>query len=100
MKQIYHLEVIRLHPSLSSANDIIYYGPTYNVDNMSGNPYLNFFLFGIVELPANFLGLWLVDTVGRRWSQVGGFLVSAVCCAMASLLVGRYDKCSCVGNYW
>ena len=30
-----------------------------NVDNMSGNTFLNFFLLSVIEGPAYFLGVWL-----------------------------------------
>ena len=63
---------------------MVYYGLTYNVDNMSGNQFLNFFFFGICEMPANLLGWWLVELIGRRWSQVVAFLAS-ICCALAAV---------------
>ncbi|KAF2361630.1 Major facilitator sugar transporter-like [Trinorchestia longiramus] len=67
-----------------TCNNLFYYGLTYNIDNMSGNQFLNFFLFGITELPANFLGGWMVEVLGRRWSQASCFLMASVC-AVASM---------------
>ena len=56
---------------------------------MSGNQFLNFFLFGICELPANFLGLWLVELIGRRWTGVFAFLASIGCALGTVPLLGE-----------
>ena len=73
----------------SACNAVVYSGLTYNIDNMSGNQFLNFFLFGICELPANFLGLWLVDFIGRRWTGVFAFLASIGCALGTVPLLGE-----------
>jgi hypothetical protein len=58
-----------------------------NVNNMSGNPYLNFFWQAAVELPAGFVAKWLSDRVGRRSTHTLTFLVVSVSCFSVSRIV-------------
>ena len=55
---------------------------------MVGNQFLNFFLLGVSELPANLVGYWLVEAMGRRWSQVLAFFLAAVFILLAIQLQG------------
>ncbi|XP_018008663.1 organic cation transporter 1 [Hyalella azteca] len=86
--QLFYTPLVRKRTLLLTAcytcNNLFYYGLTYNIDNMSGNQFLNFFLFSITELPANFLGGWMVEVLGRRWSQSSCFFLASAC-ALASL---------------
>lgn len=45
---------------------LVYFGLALNSENLNGNLYLNFALSGIVEIPAYFLVIFLVDRFGRR----------------------------------
>jgi OCT family organic cation transporter-like MFS transporter 4/5 len=47
-----------------------------NMVSMSGNPFLNMFLLGLVEFPGFFVGMILCDRFGRRWSQVAAYLIA------------------------
>ncbi|PSN43699.1 Solute carrier family 22 member 1 [Blattella germanica] len=49
-----------------------------NVAGMSGNPFLNFFLQAIVELPGFLIGRFACDRIGRRWSEATAFLIAAI----------------------
>ncbi|XP_053396903.1 organic cation transporter protein-like isoform X2 [Mercenaria mercenaria] len=56
---------------------LVYFGLALNSENLNGSLYLNFALSGLVEIPAYFLVIFLVDRVGRRrlycfWMIVGG----------------------------
>ncbi|XP_070395208.1 organic cation transporter protein-like [Dermacentor albipictus] len=62
------------------ANGCAYYGLHINVTNMSGNEFLNFFLLGLVELPASVVGWWTMEYFGRRWSNVALQLLVSVAC--------------------
>ena len=37
---------------------MVYYGVFFSTPTLGGNMYLNFFLSSIVEIPANYLGIW------------------------------------------
>ena len=66
---------------------MLYYAITLNADNMAGYIFLNFFVWGIVEVPAGWLGGFLVDRTGRRWTQVGFFLSAIAAFIVASIVV-------------
>ncbi|XP_076044362.1 carcinine transporter-like isoform X2 [Oratosquilla oratoria] len=61
-----------------TCNNLVYYGLTYNITNMSGNVFLNFFLLSITELPSNFLGWITAETFGRRWTHSACFVLAAL----------------------
>ncbi|XP_078267184.1 organic cation/carnitine transporter 2-like [Rhinoraja longicauda] len=48
-----------------------YYGLSLNVPNLHGNDYLNCFLFGAIEIPANFAAWLLLRTFPRRLRHSG-----------------------------
>ena len=45
---------------------MVYYGLSLNTGNLGGDFYLNFFLSGIVEIPAYILCLLLLERTGRK----------------------------------
>ena len=59
---------------------LIYYALALNTGTLHGNVYINTFIAGAVEIPAYFLGMFLMDCkpVGRRWTGCIGLIVSAV----------------------
>ncbi|CAK8672379.1 unnamed protein product [Clavelina lepadiformis] len=44
----------------------IYYGLTLNTGSLNGNPFLNFFLIALVEIPANLGAVAVIKAWGRR----------------------------------
>uniref|UniRef100_A0A182QL49 Major facilitator superfamily (MFS) profile domain-containing protein n=1 Tax=Anopheles farauti TaxID=69004 RepID=A0A182QL49_9DIPT len=56
---------------------------------MGGNPFLNNFWQGAVELPAYLLGQLCCDRVGRRFTNSGAFLAAAIACLPVVLLIHR-----------
>lgn len=54
-------------------------------ESTSGNPFLEFAWQAAAEMPGNFLGAWLADTMGRRYSGGLSFVFSAVVWALISL---------------
>uniref|UniRef100_H2Y4B3 Major facilitator superfamily (MFS) profile domain-containing protein n=1 Tax=Ciona savignyi TaxID=51511 RepID=H2Y4B3_CIOSA len=44
----------------------IYYGLTLNTGSLAGDPFLNFFISGLVEIPANFGAVLSIQLWGRR----------------------------------
>ncbi|XP_054712610.1 organic cation transporter protein-like [Uloborus diversus] len=47
-------------------NAFLYYGISYNTNELAGNPYLNFFLSGIMELPSTIAAFLAIRRFGRR----------------------------------
>ncbi|KAM7359500.1 organic cation/carnitine transporter 2-like [Cochliomyia hominivorax] len=47
---------------------------------MSGNPFLNFFLQSVAEIPAYFIGKYLGDKLGRRFANCLLFFISFLTC--------------------
>ncbi|KAF2358406.1 Major facilitator sugar transporter-like [Trinorchestia longiramus] len=58
-------------------NNLFFYGLIYNTANMNGNVFINFFLNGLSEIPANTTGWWASLNLGRRFSQSVCFLLAA-----------------------
>ena len=58
-------------------NSATYVGMALKTKFLAGDPYLNYFLSAVVELPALTLVLLLVDRLGRR-----------ICCVVAMVLAG------------
>jgi hypothetical protein len=53
---------------------ILYYTVVLSVAGMSGNPFVNFLLQALIELPGFLIGRALCDRLGRRWSQALAFV--------------------------
>ncbi|OXA51603.1 organic cation transporter 1 [Folsomia candida] len=70
-----------------SINIVVYYGITLNTTQMSGNQFVNFFMLSIIELPSGMCGAYLVDRVGRRWTQVIFFCGCTLACAASAAIV-------------
>ncbi|EAT45535.1 AAEL003192-PA [Aedes aegypti] len=54
---------------------------------MGGNPFLNLFWQGAVELPAYFCGQVLCDRIGRRLTNSGAYLGSVIFCIPVILII-------------
>lgn len=66
-----------------AVNAFVYYGLSFNTNSLQGDPYINFFLSGIVEVPAYALTLYALRTKGGR----RGSLVTAMIGAGLSFLL-------------
>ncbi|XP_068604116.1 solute carrier family 22 member 13-like [Brachionichthys hirsutus] len=64
------------------ASSIVYYGLSINVGSFGLNIYLTQFIFGVVEIPANFTSLILIQHLGRRISQAGFQIFGGITCLM------------------
>ncbi|XP_002436051.4 organic cation transporter 1 [Ixodes scapularis] len=62
------------------SNSCSYGGLHINVENLSGNQFLNFFYLALVEIPANLAAWWCMNYFGRRWTSVFFHLLSAASC--------------------
>ena len=59
---------------------MVYYGLSLNSAKLAGNPYLNFLLTGLVELPSLTVVMLLIDRIGRRKLFMAFMLLAGVAC--------------------
>ncbi|CAH0553380.1 unnamed protein product [Brassicogethes aeneus] len=79
------------------ANSLVYYGLSFSTSSMKGNPYLNMFLMGAVELPSYVITVYLMDRLGRRILTAFCMLVGGVCCiSAANMATGSTEAISVV----
>ena len=62
----------------------MYYGVSLNSGTLAGDIYLNTFLLGVVEIPANILCFLLSNSIGRTWT-IGFSLVLAGICSLIQI---------------
>ncbi|XP_055889980.1 organic cation transporter protein-like isoform X3 [Biomphalaria glabrata] len=62
---------------------VVFYGLSLNIGNLTGNLYLNFFLFALVEVAAYFVCLVFLDSFGRRRLQCCSMLLGGVACLLS-----------------
>lgn len=67
---------------------LVFYGPSIDLDALSGSFHLNQFLLGIVQLPAIVGATLLVDRLGRKPLIVAGFVLASVAYVVCALLKG------------
>eukprot|EP00918_Siedleckia_nematoides_P062039 GHVU01135349.1.p1 GENE.GHVU01135349.1~~GHVU01135349.1.p1 ORF type:complete len:454 (+),score=29.38 GHVU01135349.1:32-1393(+) len=48
-------------------NSLVYYGLSLSTSELAGDRYLNFFLSGLVEIPAYTAAIFILQKFGRRW---------------------------------
>ncbi|XP_046560423.1 organic cation transporter protein-like isoform X2 [Haliotis rubra] len=72
-----------------------FYGLSMNVTNLSGNVYLNFFLFVSVEACAYVLCVLLLDRMGRKWMLCGSMIAGGVACLLSffPFLISKNREC-------
>lgn len=58
----------------------LFYGITLHSVSLSSNPYLDFILSALVEVPAYFVTYISMNNVGRRFSLSSSFLLTGVAC--------------------
>ena len=59
---------------------IAYYGLSIKSADLAGDLYLNFFLVGLVEFPANTVCLLFMDRIGRKKLHITCMLVGGGAC--------------------
>ncbi|XP_068622574.1 organic cation transporter protein-like [Battus philenor] len=64
----------------------VYYGLSINSVSLAGNKYVNFMLVAFVEIPANFVCLFVLDKFGRKRTLIITYVLSACLCISLSLL--------------
>ncbi|XP_054723820.1 organic cation transporter 1-like [Uloborus diversus] len=82
-----------------------YYGLQINVSHLAGDPFLNFFLLALVEVPGLICGWAFMEGLGRRWCSVSALALTGLAClvpvvvpegipyvAVVSSLVGKFGS--------
>lgn len=61
----------------------------FNVSNLKGNPFLNYFWQGLAELPGYFVGKYLSDAIGRKYTKFLSLVaIAIVAVILAYVLTG------------
>lgn len=63
-----------------------YYGLSLNAGRLAGDPYINFFLTGAVEIPSHFVATAIVVWFGRRWPTCIFLLTAGIACVGVSFV--------------
>ncbi|KAK3775878.1 hypothetical protein RRG08_011442 [Elysia crispata] len=63
-----------------------YYGLTFKVTSLKGNPYLNFFISGLLEVTMAALCLPIMNRFGRKKPIVVGFILCSTLCLTSGFL--------------
>ncbi|XP_042898834.1 organic cation transporter protein [Parasteatoda tepidariorum] len=63
-------------------NSFIYFGLSYNTEELSLNPYLSFFLSGAVEFPAYLVTIKVISSAGRRRPLAIAMIIAGLACAL------------------
>ena len=59
---------------------LVYYGLSFGVSNLSGNPHFNMFLSGALELPGYIVAALTLNRVGRRLPHVLMMVTGGAAC--------------------
>ncbi|GFW33456.1 organic cation transporter protein [Trichonephila clavipes] len=60
----------------------MYYGITYNTNELAGDPFLNYILYGVVEIMAYILALFFMESRGRKYPIVVSLIVAGASCLL------------------
>lgn len=70
----------------------VYYGLTLNAADLGGDPFINLFLSGIVEVPSAYLAVVLLEKWGRRPTLCSTLIFGgASCICMMFVPKGKYN---------
>jgi len=67
-------------------NALVYYGLSLNTEKLAGNPYMNFGMAGVVELPAYIICMVILNKVGRRWPLIISMYIGGIACILSGVL--------------
>lgn len=73
-------------------SSISYYGLTLNAGRLVGDPYLNFFLSGLVEIPSTVTAIVTVTCFGRRVPICTFFALAGVACYVTAFIPKTTDN--------
>ena len=70
-----------------------YYGVILNVGNLGGDFYVNLLLITLVEYPAKFFTIAVVNKFGRKKLYIAYMLLGGIACILTIYPVMRKDEC-------
>lgn len=76
-----------------SVVSMAFYGLALNTGSLGGDFYLNFFLQGIVEIPAYIICQSLLNVIGRRILHCSTMILGGTCCICTIFTMLYADKC-------
>lgn len=68
------------------ANNITYYGLSWNTSNLGGNDYLNFVVSGAVEIPAYTFLILTLNRWGRKHILCGCMVVAGLALLLTTIV--------------
>ncbi|XP_049774832.1 solute carrier family 22 member 7-like [Schistocerca cancellata] len=71
---------------------LAYYSVILNVTNLGGNPFLNWSVQSLAELPGYVAARFLADRLGRRWTLVGSVVGASVGNYIAASIVAEHGS--------
>ncbi|KAM4544124.1 solute carrier family 22 member 13-like [Fundulus diaphanus] len=85
---IFRISYLRKRTLIMSFNwfaaSFLFYGLSLNIGSFGLNIYLTQLIFGFIEIPANLVGLTLIQRFGRRMCQAGFLFFGGVSCLVAT----------------
>lgn len=60
-------------------NAFVYYGLNLDTANLHGDPYLNFALGAVIEIPSLLVSVGIIDRVGRKPVMLVNMMVAGLC---------------------
>lgn len=82
-------------------NSLVYYGLGLNAGSLPGNVYVTTFFYGISEIPANLFGIYLMNTIGRKFTIAFACLFGSACsfiCVALIIFEGEWEKLGSVAD--
>ncbi|XP_078086718.1 solute carrier family 22 member 2-like isoform X2 [Mustelus asterias] len=65
---------------------LVYLGLVMRLGILGGNIYINFFISGVVEIPAAIIIILLIDRIGRRFPFAAGNFLAGASCLLTALI--------------
>lgn len=81
-------------------NGFVYYGLSFNTNSLAGDPYVNFFLSGLVEVPAYILCLIILRYSGRKSCLVSTMSGAGVCFLLIIIWSQYASQFSMAGKFF
>ena len=75
-----------------------YYGVILNVGNLGGDFYFNLLLITLVEYPAKFITIAVVNKLGRKKLYIAYMLLGGIACIGTIYPVIQKDECKFMAN--
>uniref|UniRef100_H0V7T9 Major facilitator superfamily (MFS) profile domain-containing protein n=2 Tax=Cavia porcellus TaxID=10141 RepID=H0V7T9_CAVPO len=67
-------------------DSLVYYGLSFQVGEFGLDIYLTQLIFGAFEVPARLFSIFLMERLGRKWSQSGTMILGGVMCLVIAFI--------------